>query len=638
MSKESKEQPGKIYNEVYHQSIEDPEDFWGEAAESLHWYKKWDKVLDDSKPPFFRWFVGGKTNVCYNAVDRHALGNARGKAALIWESAEQGKSKVITYYELYREVNKFAGALKNLGVKKGDRVVIYLPMVPETIIAMLACARIGAIHAGVFAGFNAEPLAYRIADTGAKVLITADGSLRRGKVVPLKEVVDESLEKAPVEAVIVLDRDLININMKQGRDYYWSDLTEKKGEQYIEPAQLESTDPLWILYTSGTTGKPKGVVRDTGGSMVVIHNSMRQVFDANEGDVFWTTGDIGWGLAHTYCAYGPLLAGIPSVMFEGTPDYPDAGVMWSIVEKYGVSIMVSAPTTLRMLHKFGDKYIREHDTTTLRYIFFGGESLDKATWQWATDVLKVKVIDHYWTTESGWPMISNMPGVESLPIKPGSPTKAVVGYQLAIVDEKGKPVLPNTKGYLVVKPPLPPGTLLTLWGDDDWYRKTYWEQFPGEMLYSTGDYAIEDEDGYLTLLGRADEVINVAGHRIGTRELEEVVLSHPAIAEASVVGVNDAIKGEEPICLAVLKAGSKLTDDLKAEIRQLIRERIGAIATPRDIRFVHVLPKTRSGKYMRRVLKAVYEGQSLDDLSTIEDGASVDEVKEAIMEMKKELA
>ncbi len=567
-----------IYSEVYRHSIEDPEGFWGKIAESLYWYRKWDRVLDDSTPPFYRWFVGGKTNLCYNAVDRHALGDAKNKAAIIWEGAAQKKSRIITYDELYREVNRFAIVLKNLGVQKGDRVVIYLPMVPEALIAMLACLRIGAIHVVVFTGFGVDALADRIIDAKPKVVITADGNLRRGKAIHIKEIVDKALEKAPVETVIVLDRGVVAINVKKGRDYCWTDLIRETTERYIEPVQLESTDPSYILYTSGATGKPYGVVRDTGGYMVALYNSMKQLYDAREGDVFWATSDVGWVVGHSYVVYAPLLCGITTVMFEGTPDYPDHGVWWRLVEKYGVSIMYSSPTAMKMLKRFGVEHARKCDISTLRCLFLAGEILDEDTWQWATDALDNKpVIDHYWSTESGWPIIANTPGIELLPIKPGSPAKPVVGYDLTIVDRNGKPVPANTKGYLLAKPPLPPGTIATLWEDDERYKKEYWQQFPEEALFSTGDYAVADDDGYLTLLGRVDEVLNVAAHRIG------------------------------------------------------------AIAAPRDIRFVHMLPKTRSGEYMRRVLKAVYEGRNLEDLSTVEDGASVGEVKEAIAEMKKML-
>ena len=578
------------YDQVYRRSIEDPQGFWGKIAENLHWYQKWDRVLGDSNPPFYRWFVGGKTNLCYNAVDRHALGSSKGKTAIIWESAAQGKSRIITYEELYGEVNRFAGVLRNLGVQKGDRVVIYLPMVPEASIAMLSCLRIGAIHVVVFAGFGVDALAKRIIDAEPKVVITADGSLRRNKEIPLKEIVDKSLERAPVETVIVLDRDIVNVSMKQGRDYYWADLVREKGERYVEPVQMESTDPSYILYTSGNTGKPEGVVRDTGGYMVALYNSMKQIYGAGEGDVYWATSDIGWVVGHSYVVYAPLLLGITSVMFEGTPDYPDRGVLWGVVEKYGVSIMFSTPTTMRMLRRFGVERVKKCDTSTLRYLFLAGEVLDVATWQWASDALDNRpVIDHYWTTESGWPMVANMPGIELLPIKPGSPTKPVVGYHLIVVDEKGKPVPANTKGYLVARPPLPPGNLFTLWGDDGGYERQYWQQFPGEALFATGDYARQDEDGYLTMLGRADGVLNVAGHRLGAREIEEVISSHPAVAEVSVVGVPDAIKGEEPVCLAVLRQGFDPSARLRVEIQQLVRERIGRIATPKSIRFVHTL-------------------------------------------------
>jgi len=542
----------------------------------------------------------------------------------------------VTYGELYREVNRFAGVLKNIGVRKGDRVVIYLPMVPEAFIAMLSCLRIGAIHVVVFAGYGVDALANRIIDAKPKVVITADGSLRRSKAIQLKDIVDKALEGSPVETVIVLDRGIANVSMKAGRDYYWADLVREKGEQYVEPAQLESSDPSYILYTSGATEKPVGVVRDTGGYMVALYNSMKQLYDVREDDIYWTTSDIGWVVGHSYVVYAPLLLGITSVMFEGTPDYPDHGVWWRIVEKYGVSIMFSSPTAMRMLRRFGVEHIRKCDISTLRYLFLVGELLDETTWQWATDALGNRpVIDTYWTTESGWPIVANMPGIELLPIKPGSPAKPVVGYDLIIVDKRGRSVPINTKGYLVAKPPLPPGNLLTLWGDDERYKREYWQQFPGGMLFSTGDYVMEDKDGYLTILGRADEVLNVAAHRIGTREIEEVILSHPAVAEASVIGVADVLKGEEPVCLAVLKQGFKPSGRLRVEIKKLVREKIGAIATPRDIRFVPVLPKTRGGKYMKRVLKAVYEGQSLEDLSTIEDGASVGEVKEASAIMKR---
>ena len=513
---------------------------------------------------------------------------------------------------------------------------MYLPMVPEAFIAMLACTRIGAIHSVVFAGFGIDALASRIKSAEPKVIITADGSLRRNTEIPLKETVDKSLGKGSVDTIIVLDRGIVKTGMKKGRDYYWAELVSEKGEEYVEPVQMDSTDPAYILYTSGTAGKPYGVVRDTGGYMVALYNSMKQIYDVGEDDVYWATSDIGWVVGHSYVVYGPLLAGVTTVMFEGTPDYPDHGVMWRTVEKYGVSVMFSTPTAMRMLRRFGVEHIKKCDTSTLKYLFLAGEILDVPTLEWASNALDNRpVIDHYWTTESGWPIVANMAGVELLPVKAGSPTKPVAGYELAVVNKKGKLVPVNGKGYLVARPPLPPGNIVTLWRDDERYRKEYWQKFPGEMLFATGDYAVEDEDGYLTILGRADEVLNVAGYRMGVKELEDVITSHPAVAEASVTGVADAMRGEVPICFAVLNQGFQPSTGLGVEIKRLVRERIGAIVSPKDVRFVPRLPKTKGGRYMRRVLQAVYEGRNPEDMSAVEEGASADEVREAFAEMKK---
>ncbi|MBO8169280.1 MAG: propionate--CoA ligase, partial [Thermoanaerobacteraceae bacterium] len=616
------------YQEVYQHSVNNPEEFWAIAASQLHWYKKWDKVLDDSNAPFYRWFVGGKTNLCYNAVDRHALGAKRGQAAIIWESPESGKSRILTYFELYREVNRFSGVLKNLGITKGDRVVIYLPMVPEAAIAMLACTRIGAIHSVVFAGFSYDSLAERIDDAKPKAVLLADAGLRAGKVVPLKNIVDKAIATAKhkVEHCIVLNRGYAEVNMVKGRDLDWYEALEEKGELYVEPEQLYSTDPSYILYTSGTTGKPKGVVRDTGGYIVALHNSMGQIYDVSDGDVYFSTSDIGWVVGHSYIVYAPLLKGVTTIMYEGTPIYPDPSIWWQIVEKYGVTHVFSAPTAIRILRKHPEQYLKSRDTSSLKYLFLAGEPLDDSTWQWATDSLGVKVIDHYWQTETGWPMLSNMPGVEALPIKPGSPTKPVIGYKMKVVDANGDRVPAGQKGFLVVEPPLPPGNLLTIWGDDERYKNSYFGFFRDKLLYMTGDYGIEDEDGYFWVLGRADEVINVAGHRLGTREIEEVISSHPAVAEGMAIGIKDEVKGQAIICLIVLKESQEPSDENKQAIRNLIREKIGPVATPKDIKFVKMLPKTRSGKIMRRVIKAVAEGEQLGDLSTIEDGASIEEV------------
>jgi propionyl-CoA synthetase len=627
------------YKKIYDESINKPEKFWSEAASQLHWYEQWDSVLDDSKAPFYQWFVGGKTNLCYNAVDRHALSSKRDQAAIIWESPETGQSKVITYHQLYKDVNRMAGVLKNLGVEKGDRVLLYLPMVPEALISMLACLRIGAIHSVVFAGFSHESLAGRINDARPKLVILADTGRRAGKDVPLKTIVDNAIEKAEhkVEHCIVLNRGIREINMIEGRDLDWDYVMDEIGELYVEPEQLESTDPSYILYTSGTTGTPKGVVRDTGGYATALINSMEQIYDVREGDVFFCASDIGWVVGHSYIVYAPLLKGSTTVVFEGTPIYPDPSVWWKAIEKYGVSHLFGSPTAARLLRKFSDDFIKGYDLSSLKYLFLAGEPLDESTYEWACKTLGVTIIDNYWQTETGWPIISNMPGVESLPLKPGSPTKPVVGYKVKVVDTNGDQVPAGHKGLLVIEPPLAPGNLLTIWEDEERYRQSYFSYFHDKLLYLTGDYAIEDEDGYFWILGRADEVINVAGHRLGTREIEEVISSHPSAAESAAIGVKDEVKGQAIVCLVILKLGEQPTNETQHEIINLIREKIGAVATPKEVRFVSSLPKTRSGKVMRRVIKAVIEGQNIGDLSTLEDEASIEEIHRAVDDMKAEL-
>jgi propionate--CoA ligase len=630
------------YAETHRRSIEDPEGYWGELAAELHWYTPWEQVLDASNAPFYRWFVGGTTNLCYNAVDRHALGARRGHAALIFESAETGQSRTLTFFELYREVNRLAGVLKNLGVRKGDRVLIYMPMVPEAIIGMLACVRLGAIHSVVFGGFASSSLAQRIDDAEPVLVLTADASMRKGLPVPLKPMIDAALEAATTDSVrdvLVLNRGLVPIELKKGRDLDWAEQLAQRGEKYVEPTPVASTDPSYILYTSGTTGKPKGVVRDTGGYMVALHASMSQIYNCGDGDVYWSTSDIGWVVGHSYIVYGPLLKGVPTVVYEGRPDYPDPGVWWRVIEKYGVTHVFTAPTALRALRKFPEQWMRDADISSLKLLYAAGEPLDAPTYEWAGSALNVPVIDHYWQTESGWSMITNPVGVEMLPIKAGSPTKAAFGHHLEVVDSDGNPVPRGEKGFLVDHGPLPPGMLMTLWNDDDRYIKSYWNHFPGKLLYMTGDYAIQDADGYIFMLGRADEVLNVSGHRLGTREIEEVVSSHPAVAEAGVIGVRDELKGESVLVLAVLKQSvvPAQQDAVAEEIKQMVRQRIGAIATPGAVHFVSMLPKTRSGKVMRRVIRAVYQGDTLGDLSTIEDDATVDMVREAVETLKGEL-
>ena len=622
------------YEELHQRSIVDPAGFWGAEAEKLHWYKKWDKVLDDSNPPFYRWFVGGETNLCYNAVDRHALGAGRNKAAIIWESPETGQSRVITFFELYRLVNRCANVLLKYGVGKGDRVIIYMPMVPEALVAVLACARLGAIHSVVFGGFSSDSLANRIDDCQPKMVICADGSSRKGKPVLLKKIVDSSLDLAATDVphVLVYDRKITEWQAKEGRDLDWQTEMDAAPNTVVEPAHLKSTDPSYILYTSGTTGKPKGVLRDTGGYMVAVHSSMEQIYGCGPDDVYWSTSDIGWVVGHSYIIYGPLLAGIPTLVFEGTPDNPNPGIWWKVIEKYGVTVVFSAPTAMRILRKFPGEWIEKHDLSSLRHIFLAGEPLDESTYKWASDTLQKPILDHYWQTESGWAMLTNHMGIETLPIKPGSPTKGAMGWNAAVVDEKGQEVAAGMRGTLIIKPPLPPGSLLTIWGDDERYVETYWQKTGdnGALIYLSGDYARCDEDGYFWMLGRSDEVINVAGHRMGTREIEEVLSEHPKVAEASAIGIKDELKGQAIAAFVVLKQGVEGTEEVIKELILSIRQKIGAIATPKTLRVVMQLPKTRSGKVMRRVLRALCEENELGDLSTLEDGASVEEVKAAL--------
>ncbi|GAB4305979.1 MAG: propionate--CoA ligase [Promethearchaeota archaeon] len=626
------------YLEAWKLSREKPEEFWGRIAEGIFWYKKWDKVLDDSKAPFYKWFVGGVTNTCYNAVDRWALGDKKDQAAYIWESPETGNSRVITYGELYELVNQFAGVLKNSGVGKGDRVVIYLPMIPEAAIAALACVRIGAIHSIVFAGFSVESLAFRIDDAQPKVLICADAGHRAGKPVPLKPIVDKALESAKfkVPLVIVLDRGLVKPNVVEGRDVLWDDVVRERGEKEVPCVEVASTDPSYILYTSGTTGKPKGVLRDTGGHLVALYHSMSSIYGCKDDDVYWAASDVGWVVGHSYIIYGPLFMGLTSIIYEGTPIHPDPGVWFRVIEKHKVNCLFTSPTAFRILKKYDEKYIRERDLSSLRTIFLAGEPLDAPTWKWATDVTGgIPIIDHYWQTETGWAILANPWGVEQVKIKPGSPTFPAWGWDLKVVDPHGKELPPGEKGFLVANPPTPPGVLLTVWGDDERYVGSYYKKFPG-MVYATGDYAIKDEDGYYFVLGRADEVIKVAGHRLGTREIEEAIQSHQAVAEVCTIGIEDATKGQVPVAIVVLKQGFEASAALREELNQIVRKNVGPIASLHDLKFVSKLPKTRSGKIIRRVIKALFEGKDLGDLSTIEDGTSVDEVREAIEGLREQ--
>jgi propionyl-CoA synthetase len=624
------------YDQTYRRSIEDPPGFWGPLAGQFHWYKKWDRVLDDSNPPFFKWFPGGLTNLCYNAVDRHVKNGLGEKPAFIWEGAAQGITRIITYNELYREVNRFAGVLKSLGVEKGDRVLTFLPTVPETVYAMLACVRIGALHAAVFTGYGIGAITKRILSARPKIALTADGSFRRNRIVPLKDMLDTAMQNAPVEKVVVLNRGITPVNMVAGRHLDWAELVRQHANDTIEPLPVESEHPSHIVFTSGDTGNPRGVINDTGGYIVGLGSSMPLLYGVRPGDVFWATSDVGWRLGHNYSVYGPLLYGVTSVMFEGTPDYPDHAVYWRLIEKHRVNVMFSVPTIFKMLKRFGIEHRRKHDINSLRLLFLGGEYCDLDTWKWSTDALDgMPVIDHYWLTEAGWPMTSIMAGIDILPIKPGYANKPCIGWDLLVVDKHGNPVPVNTKGFLVAKPPLPPGNIMTLWRNDRFYEQEYWNHFPGKRLFLCGDYGTQDNEGYIAIGSRVDEVINVAAHRVSTREIAEAIGAHPAVTEVCVIGVHDALKGEEPVGLVVLKGGVEASTQLKNELRNSVREKVGAIAAPKDIHFVPSLPKNRQGKHMRGVYKAVHEGMEIKDPAALEEDASVEEIQAAVEVMKE---
>ncbi len=608
--------------------------FWDSQAKNLHWFSTWEKTLDWNFP-FGRWFVGGTINASYNALDINQKSRAE-KPAILWEG-ENGDSRVLTYKELLIQVNKFSNVLRSLGLKKGDRVTIYLPMVPELPISMLACARIGVTHTVVFSGFSSTALKDRIDDSKSKIVITADGGYRRGKIVKLKEVVDEAVKELDfVTNVIIFERTKIPITMNSN-DKLWNDLMKDSSTE-CDAEKLESTHPLFILYTSGTTGKPKGVLHGTGGYLTHLHSTFKWTFDIKDSDVFFCTADIGWVTGHSYVVYAPLLHGATEVMYEGAPDYPDVSRIWNIIQKYKVSIFYTTPTALRMFMKFGDDNPNSFDLSSIRLLGTVGEPINPEVWKWYFKIIgkeKCPIIDTWWQTETGGVILSPLPGLETIPLKPGSATLPIPGTDVAVVDENGKEVEPNTKGYLIIRKPWP-GMLLTLWGDDEKYKTVYWSKF--KNAYYSGDYAIKDQDGYFWILGRADDVLKVAGHRIGTAELESSIVSHKAVAEAAVCGIPHEIKGEAIIAFVVLKEGTQKNDeDLRKEIIKVVREGVGAIATPEQLYFVSKLPKTRSGKIMRRLLKSIAKNEKIGDVSTLEDGAAVNEVQTAFEEMKKSL-
>jgi acetyl-CoA synthetase len=623
----------KKYSEIYEESVKDPEKFWDKEARKLEWFRTWDKVLEWD-PPFARWFIGGLLNASHLCLDRHVKTWRRSKVAIYWED-EVGNTRTLSYSQLYSEVNRLASILRKFRVGKGDRVAVYLPLIPALPMTMLATARIGAIHTVVFSGFSSQALADRVNDTQAKVLITADGSFRRGKLIPLKKIVDVAIEKCPsVESVIVVKRANVDVNMKEGRDFWYHELI-KSSRDYVEPLPVESNDPLYILYTSGTTGRPKGIVHNTGAYMVYNHSAYQWAFNIRDESVYWCTADIGWVTGHSSIVYAPLSHAATIVLYEGAPDFPTPDRWWEIIEKYGVTIFYTSPTAIRMLMGYGEKWLKKHDLSSLEILGSVGEPINPEAWIWYYKNVggeRCPIVDTWWQTETGGFMISPAPGLVLVPLKPGSATLPLPSIEAEVVDESGKPAPTGVKGYLVLKKPWP-GMLMTLYQDPQRYKEVYWSRFPN--VYYTGDYAIRDADGYFWLLGRADEVLKIAGHRIGTMEIESALVSHPAVSEAATIGKPHEVKGESISIFAILKQGYEPTEELKQELKKHVREVIGPVATPEEIYFVHSLPKTRSGKIMRRVLKAVLMDMPIGDLSTLEDEASVEEVKNAYEEFKK---
>ena len=625
---------GKEIEEIKNYALNTPEQFWSDCAKNLIWFKQWDKVLDWN-PPFAKWFQNGKLNAAYNCLDRHLTTNIKNKAAIIWEG-ENGESSTLTYNQIYYKVNRLANALKKTGIKKGDRITIYLPMIPELCISMLACARIGAIHSVIFSGFSSQSIADRANDSKSKLIITADGGFRRGKIIPLKKIVDDAIKKIPtIEKVIVVKRTFEEIMMGE-KDIWFNDFIEKESP-YCESEWMDSSDPLFILYTSGTTGKPKGVIHGTGGYLTHLYNSAKWVFNFTMKDIFFCTADIGWVTGHSYIVYAPLMHGITEIMYEGAPDFPDNDRYWKIIEKHGATILYTTPTALRAYKKYGDKIPNSHDLSTLRLLGTVGEPINPEVWLWYFNVIgkqKCPIVDTWWQTETGGIMISMCTAIENIKMKPGSGSLSLPGIELEIVDETGKKIENGKKGYLVIKRPWP-GMLISLWNDDDRYKKTYWEKVPDS--YFAGDFALIDNDNYIWVLGRADDILKVSGHRLGTIELESAFLSHQAIGEAAVTSKHNDIKGESIIAFIVLKSNINSHEKLDKEINEHIRNTIGPIAVAEKIYFVNKLPKTRSGKIMRRLLRSIINNQTIGDITTLEDEASIEEIVHEMNELNKYL-
>jgi acyl-coenzyme A synthetase/AMP-(fatty) acid ligase len=623
------------YQSFYKRSMEQPEAFWREQAEAIHWFKQPESILSKDENSLYRWYQGGQLNTAYLALD-YQVENGRGdQAAIYYDSPVTDTKETITYRELRDRVALFAGVLKAKGVEKGDTVIIYMPMIPQTVVAMLACARLGAVHSVVFGGFAAHELAIRIDDAKPKLLLTASAGKEINRVIDYMKIVNPALEEAThqIDGCIVYQRDILQAPLKEGRDHDWDSLLAEASP--ADCVTVEATDPLYILYTSGTTGKPKGIVRDNGGHAVAMKFSMKYVYGVEPGEVYWAASDVGWVVGHSYIVYAPLIHGCTTVLYEGKPvRTPDAGAFWRVLEEYGVSVFFTAPTAFRAIKKedYDAKLKEQYDTSKLRYLFLAGERCDVTTLEWCQDVLQVPVIDHWWQTESGWPMLANMAGVELLPVKPGSACKPVCGYDLKVVGTDGEPLPPNTEGAVVIRLPLAPGTLPNLWQDTARFISSYLSPFPG--YYFTGDGGYIDEEGYVFITGRIDDIINVAGHRLSTAEMEEVVAAHPAVAECAVIGVHDELKGQIPVGFVVLKAGVE-TDDttLEKELIQMVRDQVGPVAAFKKATVVQRLPKTRSGKILRRIMRHIVDGKPYNPPSTIEDMSVLPELEERVKEL-----
>ncbi|MDB5838993.1 MAG: propionate--CoA ligase [Herminiimonas sp.] len=629
------------YAELYERSVTDPQSYWAEQAQLIDWHAPFSQVLDASRPPFAKWFVGGQTNLCHNAIDRwlETQGDLPALIAVSTETADAAPAeKIYSFRELHAEVQRSAAIMLSLGVTRGDRVLIYMPMIAEATIAMLACARIGAIHSVVFGGFAANSLATRIDDARPKLVVSADAGSRNGKAIPYKPLLDDAIRLAKHQPrhVLLVDRGLAPMTLVQGRDLDYASLREQHLDAQVPVTWLESNEISYILYTSGTTGIPKGVQRDVGGYAVALASSMQTIFCGKPGEVYFSTSDIGWVVGHSYIVYGPLIAGMATIMYEGLPVRPDAGIWWSMVEKYRVTRMFSAPTAVRVLKKQAPEFMKKYDLSSLKALYLAGEPLDETTSQWISSALGVPVIDNYWQTESGWPILSIARGTDDSPTRLGSPGVPMPGYKVRVIDEStGDTCAANRKGVVVIDWPLPPGCMQTVYGDDARYVDTYWSRFGGQQVYSTFDWGIRDEDGYYFILGRTDDVINVAGHRLGTREIEESISSHPNVSEVAVVGVEDKLKGQVAVAFVVPRnadavATPQARQAFEAEVMGVVDRQLGTVARPARVHCIGLLPKTRSGKLLRRAIQAICEGRDAGDLTTIEDPASLQQIRAAL--------